>query len=72
MSAALTVRPRETVEAVRIADRDRAQHIRVEEGEERQVESEAKGDRSGDSEYETRAAPETPQGIVNVLKRGLE
>ena len=46
MSAPLTVRPREAVEAVRIAYRDRAQHIRVEEGEERQVESEAKSDRS--------------------------
>jgi len=72
MSAALTVGPRETLEAVTIADRDRAQHIRVEEGEERQVESEAKGDRSGDSEYEPRAAPETPQGIANVLQCGLE
>ena len=72
MSAALTVGPRETVEALRIADRDRMQHIRVEEGEQRQVESEAKGDRSGDSEYEPRAAPETPQGIANVLQCGLE
>ena len=46
MTGALAVRPREAVEAVRVAYRDRPQHIRVEEREEREVESEAKSDRS--------------------------
>src|SRR5436305_5022708 len=72
MTDALTVGPREAVEAVRVAYRDRAKHISVEERKERQIESEAKGDRSRNGKHEPRVAPKTPERISNVLQRGLE
>src|SRR4051812_32575406 len=66
------IRPREGIQAERIADRDGTQHICVKKREKGKVQSEAECDRSDYGEHKAGTAPETPCGVAHVLNDGFE